>query len=145
MASKENDGTKCSICNETFVHPQILPCLHTFCKTCIDEWQRKGSAALKCPKCRTGFRKDDVKPDFRLGEFLEVLSKRDKKEVASDRAEPDNASEGDKCELCEENVIAQWCQDCEQWMCGGCKKIHLRSKMARNHKFISIKGKKTIR
>ncbi|KAJ7374768.1 hypothetical protein OS493_005116 [Desmophyllum pertusum] len=48
---------ECSVCQEQFSEinePKILKCLHTFCKSCLENWlrqQRKG-AALSCPNCR---------------------------------------------------------------------------------------------
>ena len=37
----------CSICFEVFVSPVRLPCLHTFCLTCVLQNQQK-----QCPLCR---------------------------------------------------------------------------------------------
>ncbi|XP_060076192.1 uncharacterized protein LOC132555849 [Ylistrum balloti] len=52
------DQITCSICLEIFQEPKALPCLHTFCKKCINKyikekmyqnWRENG---YKCPVCR---------------------------------------------------------------------------------------------
>ncbi|KAK2725137.1 E3 ubiquitin-protein ligase rnf8-A-like isoform X2 [Artemia franciscana] len=42
----------CSICSEVFVKPVKLPCLHTFCQTCILQWERN---QRDCPMCRAKY------------------------------------------------------------------------------------------
>ena len=40
---------KCSICTELMDEPTaLIPCMHTFCKKCIDLWMTK---AKTCPMC----------------------------------------------------------------------------------------------
>ena len=34
--SLKEDYLTCVICYELFVEPKILPCLHTFCKGCLE-------------------------------------------------------------------------------------------------------------
>lgn len=57
-----NDSvTKCSICLDKFRTPKSLPCLHTFCQTCLARYikeffQREQSlswSGFPCPTCRT--------------------------------------------------------------------------------------------
>ncbi|KAL7399832.1 hypothetical protein ABVT39_002542 [Epinephelus coioides] len=60
MDNLEEDLT-CSVCYSLFSDPRILPCSHTFCKTCLDNllqvstnysiW-RPLRLPLKCPNCR---------------------------------------------------------------------------------------------
>ncbi|XP_077981795.1 tripartite motif-containing protein 2-like [Glandiceps talaboti] len=57
MASKElksveideNDLT-CGICSKRYKNAKILPCLHTFCQTCLGQLVKSGE--LNCPLCR---------------------------------------------------------------------------------------------
>ncbi|XP_028276141.1 tripartite motif-containing protein 59 isoform X2 [Parambassis ranga] len=61
MDSLEEDLT-CSVCYSLFSDPRVLPCSHTFCKTCLDNllqvstnysiW-RPLRLPLKCPNCRS--------------------------------------------------------------------------------------------
>jgi len=43
----------CSICSEVFIKPVKLPCMHTFCKTCIFQWERNKK---DCPICRAKYK-----------------------------------------------------------------------------------------
>lgn len=61
MDNLEEDLT-CSVCYSLFADPRVLPCSHTFCKTCLDNllqvstnysiW-RPLRLPLKCPNCRS--------------------------------------------------------------------------------------------
>ena len=44
----------CSICSEVFIKPVRLPCMHTFCKTCILQWEKNKK---DCPFCRSKYKK----------------------------------------------------------------------------------------
>lgn len=60
MDNLEEDLT-CSVCYSLFSDPRVLPCSHTFCKSCLDNllqvstnysvW-RPLRVPLKCPNCR---------------------------------------------------------------------------------------------
>ncbi|XP_038817916.1 tripartite motif-containing protein 59 [Salvelinus namaycush] len=61
MDNLEEDLT-CSVCYSLFADPRVLPCSHTFCKSCLDNvlqvsavysiW-RPLRLPLKCPNCRS--------------------------------------------------------------------------------------------
>ncbi|XP_059187311.1 tripartite motif-containing protein 59 isoform X2 [Centropristis striata] len=61
MDNLEEDLT-CSVCYSLFADPRVLPCSHTFCKSCLDNllqvstnysiW-RPLRMPLKCPNCRS--------------------------------------------------------------------------------------------
>ncbi|CAN9511458.1 unnamed protein product [Ophioblennius macclurei] len=61
MDTLEEDLT-CSVCYSLFADPRVLPCSHSFCKTCLDSlllasnnysiW-RPLRLPLKCPNCRS--------------------------------------------------------------------------------------------
>ena len=47
--AEEDDERFCDICMFT-IKETVLPCLHAFCRDCIDAWlQKEGN----CPMCRT--------------------------------------------------------------------------------------------
>ena len=47
-----HDDLKCGICLELFQDPRSLPCLHTFCRECIQRSLNEENHSLKCPVCR---------------------------------------------------------------------------------------------
>ncbi|XP_069108357.1 uncharacterized protein [Argopecten irradians] len=52
------DQITCTICLEIFEEPKALPCLHTFCRKCIDKYiaekysRNRRGRGYKCPICR---------------------------------------------------------------------------------------------
>lgn len=46
-----------------------------------------------------------------------------------------------KCEACDENVIASFCHQCQQWFCKGCQKVHAKMKLAQGHTYTSLAEK----
>ncbi|XP_052075878.1 transcription intermediary factor 1-beta-like [Mytilus californianus] len=41
------------------------------------------------------------------------------------------------CDICMSGPGHNYCEQCDQWMCENCKTLHLRSKISRNHTFLS--------
>ncbi|XP_052078073.1 transcription intermediary factor 1-alpha-like isoform X2 [Mytilus californianus] len=41
------------------------------------------------------------------------------------------------CDICMSGPGRNYCKQCDQWMCENCKTLHLRSKICRNHSFLS--------
>ncbi|XP_023688369.2 LOW QUALITY PROTEIN: E3 ubiquitin-protein ligase RNF135 [Paramormyrops kingsleyae] len=49
-------GLTCSVCQDIFTDPHLLPCGHTFCKTCLlDMLEHIMVIGFRCPECRAGF------------------------------------------------------------------------------------------
>ena len=44
---------ECPICLQPMIHDIIwLPCIHSYCKDCINQWAKK---SRKCPLCEYSF------------------------------------------------------------------------------------------
>jgi hypothetical protein len=58
MAAKLSQGlgeqVTCPICLEHYSDPRVLPCLHTYCRHCLEDLLAKGKrkASVVCPECR---------------------------------------------------------------------------------------------
>ncbi|CAC5394488.1 unnamed protein product [Mytilus coruscus] len=138
------DLLTCTICLETFKVPKYLPCLHTFCETCIHTYilssvKEDKPETFKCPICRRQVQteKGQGKPDSwskQLPGNHFVVSLIDRRELK--RAEK-------LCTACKRNnrsiKAVSWCTVCEEAYCDACEVSHKSFKMSLEHKLIQIK------
>ena len=134
------------ICTEIFSDPQVLPCEHVFCKTCVKRMTDGGT--LKCPNCSKVCMADDIKPDFRLANFLDVLATNTENLTKPPGTSGHDVTEkhvtppaDDECELCEENAIDSFCHQCRQWFCTKCKKMHGKLNATKDHTYAAMAEK----
>eukprot|EP00058_Branchiostoma_floridae_P012961 XP_002598449.1 hypothetical protein BRAFLDRAFT_83265 [Branchiostoma floridae] len=117
----------CPVCMLHFRDARILPCLHTFCKQCLQEWASKQDP-LECPTCRTQVSLPDqgvdgLKTNFYVNNLLDFAA-------VKKRAEP-----GVPCQVCEGNVEGpkSWCADCATLMCESCAAVHRKLPATKDH------------
>ena len=120
---EERGINECPVCMEVFECPMLLPCHHTLCKHCLD--RITFDEVANCPLCNEVCSRDDAKPDFRLSQFLDILRQKNQ-EILRSSIDPDSVKY--PCQLCEVNIFAFWCENCELWICERCKKNHGKSK-----------------
>src|SRR6218665_3433 len=142
-----DDITECPICTETYKEPKILPCIHTFCMTCLQETGLKTNESpgdkMPCPVCRTEFTVPDkgfagLQRNFFMERLIEM------KNILNP------SSEGVLCDACQEDndlgteeeipSAAMYCADCNQRLCGECCKIHRKYKATKNHRMLQLDG-----
>ncbi|XP_053383509.1 tripartite motif-containing protein 45-like [Mercenaria mercenaria] len=137
----------CSICLEIFNTPRTLPCLHTFCHSCLEGYIQKildkpGKQKLFCPSCRADTKTDilqlkhvekwveNLPINFTL---LSILNER------NSTLNP-KVNNCDPCLREEIKVKAiVYCYDCSEKLCEECKRHHRKSKLSSNHKLIDAK------
>jgi len=71
-----DDMTECPICTEVFTDPRGLPCLHTFCLECLENYgkDRQPGDNMPCPLCRKEFTiPDDGLSGIQKNFFMEKL------------------------------------------------------------------------
>ncbi|XP_035682173.1 tripartite motif-containing protein 2-like [Branchiostoma floridae] len=117
----------CPVCMLHFRDPKILPCLHTFCRECLQEWATK-QQPLECPTCRTQVSLPDqgvdgLRTNFYVNNLLDFAA-------AKKGVEP-----GVPCQVCDGNVEGSksWCADCAKLMCDSCTLLHRRFPLFENH------------
>ena len=125
----------CSICGDLFTDPKTIPCLHTFCKQCIEksiESNKKMASIVCCPLCRTPLPRDDmssVPTNFTINRLVEIFGK---------RKEADKSLQM-KCGNCENRSSAvTWCVECETSLCQQCNDIHKMWKDFKSHKIVAV-------
>ena len=125
----------CSICGDLFTDPKTIPCLHTFCKQCIEksiESNKKMASVVCCPLCRAPLPRDDmssVPTNFTINRLVEIFGKR--KDVGR--------SLQMKCDNCEnESPAITWCVECETSLCQQCNNTHKTWKAFKFHNTVRV-------
>ncbi|CAG2228824.1 TRIM56 [Mytilus edulis] len=139
-----DDLLTCTICLETFKVPKYLPCLHTFCESCINTYivssveKGKITEGFTCPVCRKIVSGEDKlekpelwAPSLPTNHF--VTSMLDKQAIK--KAE----KMCDSCQLNKEKTKAKsWCTICEEAFCEQCEKYHKNFKISARHKLLNL-------
>ncbi|XP_078397654.1 tripartite motif-containing protein 2 isoform X1 [Cetorhinus maximus] len=119
----------CSICLDRYKIPKVLPCLHTFCERCLQNYIPAYSLTLSCPICRqTSILPEKgvsaLQNNFFITNLMDVLQRT-----------PDNSCEDSSiletvtavaagkplsCPNHDGNVMEFYCQSCETAMCHEC-------------------------
>ena len=106
---------ECPICLETFDDPRTLPCLHSFCKRCLESFvEGKHEDELNCPVCRYKFALNEGVAEMTRNHFicnmLEALTIQHQEKCIP-------------CSYCEQPSVGR-CVTCELFMCEKCLESH---------------------
>ena len=130
----------CNLCQELYKDARILPCLHYYCKSCLEDKTRHSSVIL-CPKCSQTheLRETDIQrlPSVFLAEEPRILHS----------LAPKKTNSGPVCELCKnpsESKACAYCFHCSKHLCPFCKEAHERLKPYAAHTVFKLNEKMTI-
>ena len=133
----------CAVCSDRLNDPKVLPCLHTFCRRCVEglvleQSSEDDSRKVLCSLCREehvlpakgGVSELPTSPTFSvLVRLLEVL-----------KAEPPGHKEALTCESGRDsNPAVVRCLDCEGYLCDPCLELHKMQVSSRNHANVTLK------
>ncbi|TWW77147.1 tripartite motif-containing protein 59 isoform X1 [Takifugu flavidus] len=120
METLEEDLT-CSVCYSLFSDPRVLPCSHTFCKTCLDNllqvsnnysiW-RPLRLPLKCPNCRSMV---ELPPTG-----VEALPSNVSLRAIIEKYQSDNEPRPPSCQEHHRQPLNMYCIQDRQLICGLC-------------------------
>ena len=122
----------CSICSNTFSKPKILPCIHTFCLSCLEKTRadKQPGESMSCPLCKTEF----VIPNaglcaLPLNLFRDKLLQQGTMSSAFKRG----------CSICETvtDDLRMYCIQCEGKLCEQCYGVHQRR---HHHTIVDLKN-----
>lgn len=139
---KHEDITKCSVCQDVFRDPRLLPCIHTFCVNCLKKTGSTGKAATGnqaacCPVCGMSFEiptggYDGLSKDFYMERFVEL-----KRILKSHSIQT-------HCDSCSEDkdderltLASMFCLDCLMNLCEECCQHHRKSILSSQHRLVS--------
>ncbi|XP_078574679.1 uncharacterized protein LOC144860959 [Branchiostoma floridae x Branchiostoma japonicum] len=129
----------CQVCLEDFKQPKMLPCLHTFCQSCLEKLlATEPVGKLDCPTCRQDVSLPEngvqgLKSNFLVGKLRDILQQQPKGETSEAR------EDGVPCTVCEAGNSAQfYCVECTDYLCQSCNKVHRGLKMSRAHKVVTV-------
>ena len=147
IASVKEDFFPCRLCASDYVNPQILPCLHSFCEKCLQQYVKHTQTANKdpkrvdqfmCPVCQTWITvPEQGVSGFQQNPFLKSIQ-----DISScfDTV-PKN------CEICErmkfENLATSKCIECGNYLCETCAEHHFRTKFTDEHHIVSLEELRT--
>lgn len=139
------DTFRCPICLEEVRNPKYLPCLHTFCESCIQTYisstakclDSMDSKSIDCPVCRK--RIDAPRKDITDEEWATFLPQN--KLIVSIWPNTKIATK-QLCKFCEQkekSVPAKyWCKPCIATICDECKALHEFVPILQNHKIVNM-------
>ena len=109
---------ECSICLEPYTNPLVLPCLHTFCSSCLDNHvttTQDGDGRFQCPTCRL----DCVVPEGGVNVFPKNFLANCLKDIM-----PTPVTENvPSCDRHPKQKVDWYCKTCE---CPACPKCILK-------------------
>ena len=135
---------ECCICQEKFIDPRVLPCIHTFCLKCLERAGKgkKPGSLMPCPLCRKDFTiPNDGFSGIQKNFFMERLLDMQKSSKTVNCAT--------YCDLCREEseeiqdgaaLASMYCIECCQNLCEACCKMHKRIKSTLDHELVDFKN-----
>ena len=119
----------CKSCSKSFSDPRLLPCLHVFCKDCLEPLYSQDEGTITCPTCN---KTSSCKPPAQLPRHLRI--ERDST-LSSIQQNPQETL----CDGCDENNKAEaYCEDCRSPICSDCISSHQRMKAFKKHSVVSL-------
>ena len=124
---------KCGICLELFQDPRSLPCLHTFCRECIQRSLNEENHSLKCPVCRANHELSEGAGLLPVNQYaLQELPLKRLQQQREDNGGPHQLVE---CKSCGEQAgsVVAWCEECDAMICQQCVSLHKKIAGLRRH------------
>lgn len=148
MATKSTENQSvlnaviCELCSESYTDPRMLPCLHSFCRECLEkEAEKAGSQeTLHCQTCKKNISLlkggvSDLPRNLRLSFNVETAG-------YQARLTSGSAISCDSCVDSTSGSAVAFCTDCCEFLCKLCREFHRRSKRTLKHEVHEISEKK---
>ncbi|XP_051257173.1 E3 ubiquitin/ISG15 ligase TRIM25 isoform X1 [Dicentrarchus labrax] len=135
--SIEQDQFCCSVCLEVLRDPVTIPCGHSYCLDCIEDyWNRaKQKGQYSCPQCRQEFHpRPLLSRNTVLGEVVEKFQRSGFPDEAQHLAKPEEV----KCSVCtlRKSKAVKSCLVCSESYCAAHLRVHEERFHGKAHKLI---------
>lgn len=117
----------CPVCQGIFQDPVLLPCSHSFCRTCL---HRSLEFNKRCPVCRKEFTEDQAIPNRALSDASESFLKQANRVLNQNRLSSLPSEETCNLHL---KPLELYCEKDEEPVCVDCVTLHS------THRLLSIK------
>lgn len=135
----------CSICQDHYKEPKVLPCLHYYCKHCILSLANRAGTGRPffCPECRFetilpegGV--DDLKSAFFVNRLRDKVSTIESQSISTNVKHQSKMEV--KCELCVDSPsnAEAFCRQCARFFCQQCSELHSQNQKYRDHDIASL-------
>uniref|UniRef100_T1HEV2 Uncharacterized protein n=1 Tax=Rhodnius prolixus TaxID=13249 RepID=T1HEV2_RHOPR len=117
--------TTCSFCDvvldnmESVKKCKLLQCLHSICDNCVQYIHSQGNKETYCPKCTLPVNMEKLL-DHKILE--ELIAFEDETNVT--------------CMMHPSESVTHWCNNCLEYICDVCIKLHLQLKATKEHEII---------
>ncbi|XP_072031406.1 E3 ubiquitin-protein ligase TRIM71-like [Amphiura filiformis] len=141
---------ECGICQLTLEEPKALPCLHSFCLSCLTEWTRQDADSINCPICAKDFLlpPNGVK-GLASNVFISKLIQRKSSPVTRTLSKQNKPEIPCTCCGVTQSGVDGYCIDCKGYVCQMCAIMHKTLKPLNHHKIVPMEhiqsGKVDIR
>ncbi|KAG2460374.1 TRI25 ligase, partial [Polypterus senegalus] len=130
------DQYSCSVCLEVLNEPVTIPCGHSYCMDCInDYWDKSDTTTdFRCPQCRRSF---SVRPELNRNTVLRDLIEKLKKVTAGGGSSESYAGPDDvSCDFCTGRKLraVKTCLTCMASYCETHLRPHLESDAFKRHR-----------
>ncbi len=130
----------CSVCQEHYTEPKVLPCLHYYCKECVLRLALRTASnkPFSCPECR----KETTLPEGGVEELKTAFFINRLKSNFSALDKVHGKIEV-HCEGCTSSYKAEaFCRHCAVFICKDCVVSHKKMKVFSSHEVVSLEDLK---
>ena len=134
LIQKIEEELTCAICLGKFNDPKVLPCLHTYCRKCVEDLIGKSQKKdiIVCPQCRGEHTlpvggAGKLLTSFTFTNLVKLLEvhKADSKRLTCQNGLDDNPA------------VAR-CVECDVYLCNTCCQMHKKMVATKKHTIVSL-------